>query len=217
MVRIAIIFLCSFLFVAPVGGKKSARSELDELADKAGDDPKNVEDQQNDKELKNSENSASKSSEIKTEEADKSLARGFGNDIDWVSMSNALQIADEKKKPIFVMVHGKWCAASQALKPKFSTSSAIKELSKNFVMVNMEDDEEPQGENGEEFKFGPDGGYVPRIVFLKHNGELMKEITNPDDKYNANKYYYPTPDLIIKSMETAIAKAGTGIREKDEL
>jgi protein-disulfide reductase (glutathione) len=57
-----------------------------------------------------------------------------------------------------VMVHS---LLSSALKSQFSASKAIEDLSSHFVMVNVEDSEEPKDE-----QYFPDGGYVPRILFV---------------------------------------------------
>lgn len=47
------------------------------------------------------------------------------------------------------------------MKPKLAKHREFGELSKKFVMVNTDDNEEPQGE-----QFDVDGKYVPRIFFL---------------------------------------------------
>ena len=66
------------------------------------------------------------------------------------------------------------CSFSKiALKPKLAKHKEFAELSKSFVMVNTEDDDEPKGE-----QFDVDGKYVPRIFFL---GEFGREKTAQTD------------------------------------
>ena len=50
------------------------------------------------------------------------------------------------------------------MKPILAKHKTFAELSKKFVMVNTEDDDEPKGD-----QFDVDGKYVPRIFFLGKN------------------------------------------------
>lgn len=83
---------------------------------------------------------------------------GFGASYVWAgSLQSGLQIAENHKKPVMVIIHKSWCSACKNLKPKFAGSSEIQNLSKHFVMVNLGDEEEPKS-----VVFAPDGNYIPR-------------------------------------------------------
>lgn len=74
--------------------------------------------------------------------------------------------------------------ACKALSAAVRDSSEVAELSKDFVMVNCEDEEEPHGD-----QYTPDGGYYPRTLFLDGQGNVLKELynTHGNEEY---KYYY---------------------------
>ncbi|XP_021938575.1 thioredoxin domain-containing protein 12-like isoform X2 [Zootermopsis nevadensis] len=87
--------------------------------------------------------------------------RGFGEQYNWFSLKEGLERARNNNKPLMLIIHKTWCGACKALKSQFSASKEIEVLSSHFVMVNAEDDEEPKDE-----QYFPDGGYVPRILFV---------------------------------------------------
>lgn len=125
--------------------------------------------------------------------------RGFNSNIEW---SNNLETAKAAQnvdgKPIFLLIHKSWCGACKRLKNVFVESKEIEHLSKSFHMVNLEDNEEPADDT-----YKPDGGYIPRILFIKDK-ELQVQIVNSagNPKY---KYFYNTEASIIASMKTALA------------
>ena len=55
-----------------------------------------------------------------------------------VSYEKSFEVAAEENKPIMLIIHKTWCGACAALKPKVEWSRPIWELSKYFVMVNVE-------------------------------------------------------------------------------
>ncbi|XP_022779439.1 thioredoxin domain-containing protein 12-like [Stylophora pistillata] len=134
-------------------------------------------------------------------EAESPLDRGWGEKIEWRTLENGLKEAKKSDTPIMLLIYKTWCGACKALKPDFANSQEIADLSKYFVMVNVEDEEEPKEE-----KYRPDGRYIPRILFLSAEGEVMKEFYNENGKHKDTKYYYGKTSEIIDSMKSVLKK-----------
>uniref|UniRef100_A0A915DBT7 Thioredoxin domain-containing protein n=1 Tax=Ditylenchus dipsaci TaxID=166011 RepID=A0A915DBT7_9BILA len=70
------------------------------------------------------ETEKSKSAEdTKSETTGNDLSHGFGKDIDWVDWKQAISIAMDVDKPIFLLIHKTWCGACKLLKQSFETSA----------------------------------------------------------------------------------------------
>lgn len=144
-------------------------------------------------------------------EPEEPLDRGWGENIKWRTFEDGLKEAEKSDKPLMLLIHKTWCGACKALKPTFSKSEDIAELSKDFVMVNVEDEEEPKDE-----KYRPDGRYIPRILFLSPGGKVMDEFYNKKGKHKDTKYYYGKIAEIIESMKAVLESKGNKETEKDE-
>ncbi|CAH3198266.1 unnamed protein product [Porites evermanni] len=116
------------------------------------------------------------------------LARGFGDSIAWVTFEDGLEQIKKSDKLMLLLIHKTWCGSCKALKPKLAASKEFAQMSRHFVMVNTEDEEEPKGS-----QFIVDGEYIPRVLFLNPEGKVIDEIWNEGTKHPHVKYYYSGP------------------------
>ena len=52
------------------------------------------------------------------------------------------------------------------------------------------------------YRYSPDGGYIPRILFLNSAGEVQTDVFNKagSDQY---KFYYSDSGAVVKGMQDA--------------
>ncbi|XP_046850918.1 uncharacterized protein LOC124444366 [Xenia sp. Carnegie-2017] len=138
---------------------------------------------------------------MKMEFSSNNLHRGLGEKFNWFTFKDGVEESRKSGKPMMLIIHKTWCGSCKQLKPKFAASDEILNLSKHFVMVNTEDDEEPK-----DSKFIIDGAYIPRILFAEPSGRVMDEVWNEGTAYPHVKYYYGEADEIVGSMKIVIEK-----------
>ncbi|CAG5131902.1 unnamed protein product [Candidula unifasciata] len=128
--------------------------------------------------------------------AGRDLARGWGDNITWLQLQDALQEAQIVQKPMMVIVHKESCPVCARVKPLFASHPGINKLSQHFVMVNLEPDEVPRTP-----EFEPDGAYVPRILFFSHDGRIFRNIIGKEPR---NKYFYDDMRLLENNMKRVL-------------
>merc|ERR1712048_1187604 len=95
--------------------------------------------------------------------------------------------------------------ACENLKPKMKYDRTIWELTNNFIMVNVEDDDMTTEDRN---LLQVDGAYFPRIHFLTPEGEIAKEVHNMDPKFLKYKYSYNTEEQVQRAMKNALKHFG---------
>eukprot|EP00238_Polyblepharides_amylifera_P003843 CAMPEP_0196586890 /NCGR_PEP_ID=MMETSP1081-20130531/55872_1 /TAXON_ID=36882 /ORGANISM="Pyramimonas amylifera, Strain CCMP720" /LENGTH=117 /DNA_ID=CAMNT_0041908909 /DNA_START=256 /DNA_END=609 /DNA_ORIENTATION=+ len=110
----------------------------------------------------------------------------------------------DSSKPTMLLISKTWCGACKNLKAAFNRGNSeaheIEKLAQSFNMVNLVDNEDPK-----DAKFSPDGGYIPRILFISKDGTIQDTITNTmgNPKY---KYYYSELTQVKGAMRNALRK-----------
>lgn len=127
-------------------------------------------------------------------------ANGYGDRIAWRGLDEGLRESAALGRPLMLVVHAAWCPRCKELKRRFFDPS-LAAASERFVMVNIDQDAEPQG-----LRYGPDGQYIPRVLFLDPQGQLDAGLSNPGrSRY---KYFYTQHDDLVAVMQTALERHG---------
>ena len=120
--------------------------------------------------------------------------------IAWKSLDDGLAEAKKDKKPICLVVYTEWCPHCANFAKIFSDPKIV-EKAKSFVMIHLDQDKDKERAKN----YAPDGGYIPRTMFLTSDGTLDKDIHAPRPQY---QYFYDEKDpaSIGAGMDAAIAK-----------
>ncbi len=123
-------------------------------------------------------------------------AHGYGDRIAWRGLDEGLKEAAELGRPLMLVVHAAWCPRCKELKRRFFDPS-LAETSERMVMVNVDQDQTPEA-----LRHGPDGQYIPRVLFFDPQGRLDADLSNPGRK--KYKYFYTPQDDLVGMMKQAL-------------
>ena len=107
---------------------------------------------------------------------------GYGDKIAWRGLEEGFKEAAALGRPMMLVVHAGWCPRCKELKQRFFDPTVV-ETSDQLIMVNLDQDATPEA-----LRHGPDGQYIPRILFFDAQGRLDPDLSNPGrSKF---KYFY---------------------------
>ena len=131
-----------------------------------------------------------------------SVAGGDWNDaqVKWQPYEDGLKAATKEKKPVCLIFFTEWCPHCKNYSGVFHDPKVV-ERAKSFVMIRVDQDKDKDLSK----KYQPDGGYIPRTVFLKFDGTLEPSIHAPRPSY---QYFYneTDPAPLLASMDEALKK-----------
>jgi thiol-disulfide isomerase/thioredoxin len=121
--------------------------------------------------------------------------------IQWVRYEEALTLAKESGKHIFLIFYADWCPKCRALGPIFGEDQELHALSEKLIMVRTNQMLNKRWMEAYKKK----GGYVPRIYFLNAKGELREDLKSPHPRF---PFFYATNQ--IKQLKANMRKASGG-------
>eukprot|EP00287_Rhodomonas_sp_CCMP768_P020248 CAMPEP_0202823356 /NCGR_PEP_ID=MMETSP1389-20130828/11668_1 /ASSEMBLY_ACC=CAM_ASM_000865 /TAXON_ID=302021 /ORGANISM="Rhodomonas sp., Strain CCMP768" /LENGTH=176 /DNA_ID=CAMNT_0049496349 /DNA_START=11 /DNA_END=541 /DNA_ORIENTATION=+ len=126
-------------------------------------------------------------------------ARGFNAAVDWKLFDKGIQIAENRSQVALVLIHKSWCGACKGLAASVERSKTFAELAEDFVMVNVQDNEEPADE-----RWHPDkAAYVPRVLFYDGRTHQLLNITCENCNAPNEPYFYNHVNSLVASMKRA--------------
>jgi protein-disulfide reductase (glutathione) len=139
-------------------------------------------------------------------DADKRVATipadGWNDRIAWRGLDEGLREAKQSGRPLMMVVHTSWCGNCQKLKRTFNSDPNLERLSEGFVMVHVDQDAHPEAT-----LYGPDGQYIPRVMFLDEHGNVDQRLQNPNRPSRYRYFYTPQEDLVA-TMRQALDQHG---------
>ena len=118
--------------------------------------------------------------------------------IDWLNFEDGQQQAAVTQKPMLVLVYANWCTQCDALAKSMEDAAFVK-LTKSFIMVLADHDDKTQGVH----VYTPDLSYVPRLLFMKPEGEFWSEMSSGNQRY---PYFYQSSSLekLMENMKQSL-------------
>ena len=123
---------------------------------------------------------------------------GYGDKIAWRGLEEGFKEAAATGRPLMLLVHAGWCPRCKELKKSFFDPNVV-QASEQMIMVNLDQDADPEAQ-----RHGPDGQYIPRILFFDAKGQLDPDIANP--KRKKFKYFYTPQDDLPAAMQQAVER-----------
>ena len=119
----------------------------------------------------------------------------------WKGYEDGLALAKREHKSICLVVYTEWCPHCANYSKVFHDPKVV-EASKQFVMIHLDQDKDKDLVG----KYAPDGGYIPRTLFLASDGTLLADVHAPRDQY---KFFYDEKDpaSVLGVMSAAAAAA----------